>query len=491
MSAGNAQARPGWDGSHTDLEIPAPVADVIASWTRIMRGRSTNVSACDLLRRAAAELWTIVRISKTVHPDHADVVYQAAVDTMNDLALVGEIDPDDAQLIFAQAKNPPTSERPSGTFDSPPNKGRAARPPKRKAVMVRGDRVPLKSVQWAWKNRFAFGKLALLAGDPGLGKSQIALDIVARHTTSGLWPVDGGTAALAEAIVLTAEDGLSDTVAPRLVAAGADMTKVHFLTGTKAEGGDEELFDLTRDVEALRDVLGEYPNARIIVIDPLTAYLGETQAQRNSQVRKALAPLVRLIEETGVLVIGVTHLNKSQGKAIYRVLDSIAFVALGRILHLVIADADNPENRKFLCDKTNIGAKPPGLTFICQQVSVMTDDGEEWVSRISWGTQHINETADQALAAVTGSPPEGTPATAYAIEFLRAALARGEVLVTDLEAEARAAGLLKGDQPISQCRPLRDAKTALGVEVRREGFGPGSKFYWSLPHPPIDDVVLH
>jgi hypothetical protein len=114
-------------------------------------------------------------------------------------------------------------------------------------------------------------------------------------------------------------------------------------------------------------------------------------------VRKALAPLVRLIEDADVLVIGVTHLNKSQGKAIYRVLDSIAFVALGRILHLVIADTENPDNRKFLCDKTNIGPKPPGLTFLCQQVPVATEDGEEWVSRISWGTQHINETADQAF----------------------------------------------------------------------------------------------
>src|SRR5262249_28459977 len=202
----------------------------------------------------------------------------------------------------------------------------------------------------------------------------------------------------------TAEDGLRDTVVPRLIAAGADRKKVHILTGTKVEGApedEEELFDLTRDVTVLRDVLKDNRNIKIIVIDPLTAYLGETQAQKNSQVRKVLTPLVKLVEEFGVLVIGVTHLNKSAGKAIYRVLDSIAFVALSRILHLVVQDADNPDNRKFLCDKTNIGPKPLGLTFICQQVEVPTTKGNVWMSRVCWGTQTIKESADDAIAAAT------------------------------------------------------------------------------------------
>jgi hypothetical protein len=98
-------------------------------------------------------------------------------------------------------------------------------------------------------------------------------------------------------------------------------------------------------------------------------------------------------------LIGITHLNKSAGKAIYRVLDSVAFVAVGRILHLVIQDADNPSNRKFLCNKTNMGPKPPGLTFICQPVEVPTIRGEVWVSRVSWGAQTISQTADEAMAA--------------------------------------------------------------------------------------------
>jgi AAA domain len=292
----------------------------------------------------------------------------------------------------------------SGGIDAEGTK--APHPPqgKRVAVLRRASDIEPEPIDWAWKDRFAFGKLALIAGDPGLGKSQVAIDIIARCTLRDPFPCGEGCAPQCEALILTAEDALKDTVIPRLIASGADRSKVHVLTGTKIEGaaaGEEDLFDLTRDVAVLRDVLRTNRKIRIIIIDPLTAYLGETQAHKNAQVRKVLTPLVKLVEDYGVLVIGVTHLNKSAGKAIYRVLDSIAFVALGRILHLVIQDSDNPDNRKFLCDKTNIGPKPAGLTFICQQVEVPTSRGNIWMSRVSWGTQTISQTADEAIATAT------------------------------------------------------------------------------------------
>src|SRR5262249_8511449 len=157
------------------------------------------------------------------------------------------------------------------------------------------------------------------------------------------------------------------------------------------EGTDgETLFDLSRDIAVLRRVLIENPNIRILIIDPLTAYLGDTKAKENSEVRRVLAPLVKLVEETGVLAIANNHLNKSAGKALYRVLDSIAFVAVGRIVHLIIKDAHNHDNRKFICDKTNIGSKPLGLTYIIQKVWIVGEETGEQIetSRICWGTQH-------------------------------------------------------------------------------------------------------
>ena len=211
---------------------------------------------------------------------------------------------------------------------------------------------------------------------------------------------------------------------------------------------------------------------RIISIDPLTAYLGETQAHKNTQVRKVLTPLVKLVEEFGILVIGVTHLNKSAGKAIYRVLDSIAFVALGRILHLVIQDADYPNNRKFLCDKSNIGPKPAGLTFICQPVEVPTSRGDVWVSRVSWGTQTTSQTADEAIAAATPGAKGRTSALTDALEFLEGLLADGPVASKAVFEAAKANGIA--------VVTLRRAKKRMGVAAKHDDSFEGG-WKWCLP----------
>jgi putative DNA primase/helicase len=346
---------------------------------------------------------------------------------------------------------------------------------KRIAVLRTASDIEPEPISWAWKDRFPFGKLALLAGDPGLGKSQVAIDLVARCTRSDPFPCGEGYAPRCEALILTAEDGLKDTVVPRLIAANADRSKVHILIGTKIEGiaaGEENLFDLTRDVTVLRDVLKANRKLRIIVIDPLTAYLGETQAHKNTQVRKVLTPLIKLVEDYGVLVIGVTHLNKSAGKAIYRVLDSIAFVALGRILHLVVQDSDNPHNRKFLCDKTNIGPKPAGLTFICQPDEVPTSRGNIWVSRVSWGTQTINQTADEAIAAATPSVNDKTSAINEAVEFLERLLADGPVASTEVFDAAKANGIAAAT--------LRRTKKKKGIFASHDKTFEGG-WKWYLP----------
>jgi putative DNA primase/helicase len=225
-------------------------------------------------------------------------------------------------------------------------------------------------------------------------------------------------------------------------------------------------------VAVLRDVLKTNRKIRIIIIDPLTAYLGETQAQKNVQVRKVLTPLIKLVEDCGVLVIGVTHLNKSAGKAIYRVLDSIAFVALGRILHLAVQDSENPDNRKFLCDKTNIGPKPAGLTFICEQVEVQTSRGNIWMSRVSWGTQTINQTADEAIAAATPGANDKINAIDEAVDFLKRLLADGPVASSEVFEAAKANGIAAAT--------LRRAKEKRGVIARHdESFEGGWK--WCLP----------
>jgi hypothetical protein len=244
--------------------------------------------------------------------------------------------------------------------------------------------------------------------------------------------------------------------------------------------GDQAMFDIATDVAVLRKYPTANPTIKILIIDPLTAYLGAgAKAKENTDVRRVLTPLVKLAEDFGLLMLANNHLNKSGGKALYRILDSIAFVALGRIIHLVVEDADNRDLKKFICSKINIGSKPLGLTYIIQKVWINGEQGEEIeTSRISWGTQHIDETADEALGEASSGVMTSKD---EAVEFLRTVLAKGRVKIQDIEAEARSAALLGEDQQISMSKPFRSARAELHVISTRDGFGPGAIYYWSLP----------
>jgi hypothetical protein len=247
------------------------------------------------------------------------------------------------------------------------------------------------------------------------------------------------------------------------------------------------MFDITKDVAVLRKVFADNPAIRILIIDPLTAYLGAgTKAKENTDVRRVLTPLVKLVEEFGVLLLANNHLNKGAGKALYRILDSIAFVALGRTIHLVVEDADNREIKKFLCDKSNIGSKPLGLTYTIHKCWINGELGEQIESsRIVWGATQIDETADEAL-----TPDEAgtTTAKGEAVEFLQILLRDGRLKVQDIQAEARAACLLGDDEGLNKSKPFRDAKEELKIVSSKDGFGRGGPWYWSLPQHANSDI---
>ena len=238
-------------------------------------------------------------------------------------------------------------------------------------------------------------------------------------------------------------------------------------------------FSLVEDTARLRAELQRIGDVALVIIDPITAYLGSgTKAKENTDVRRVLTPLVKLVEEFGVLLLANNHLNKNGGKSLYRVLDSIAFVALGRTVHLVVADADNPENRKLICDKSNVGSKPLGLNYVIQKYWITGCQGEEIeTSRICWGTKHIDETADEALGNGDDTPTMAEEAG----NFLHEVLAQGRMAIPDVEAEARAARLLSPGKAISDSKPFRTARERLSVRSEREGFGRGAIYYWKLP----------
>jgi hypothetical protein len=325
------------------------------------------------------------------------------------------------------------------------------------AVVCLADVTP-EAVRWLWPGRIAQGKLTLIIGDPDKGKSCVTLDLAARVSTGLPWP-DGTPAPCGDVVLLTAEDGLSDTVRPRLDAMGGDPSRVHALTAIRT-GDRERGFDLTRDLEHLEAELGR-TGAILVVIDPVSAYLGRADSYRDAEVRGILAPLAALAERTSVAIVGVMHLTKdAQRKVLYRAQGSLAFVAASRAVFAVAEDKDNPERRLFLPVKNNLGPKPPGLAFR------LLPSGS--AARVEWDADPVTVDAEAALAGP--EPPQERGEREEAQEFLGKVLADGPVASEDVKRQARAAGIAE--------RTLFRAKHDLGVKADKDGFRGG--WVWSL-----------
>jgi putative DNA primase/helicase len=212
----------------------------------------------------------------------------------------------------------------------------------------------MSTVTWLWPNRFALGKLGIIAGLPDEGKGQLANYIVARVTTGGPWPMGEGRSPIGNVVILQAEDGLSDTVVPRLAAAGADLSRVHLL-GLVADQGKKRMLNLQTDLEILRRKIIDVGDVKLAVIDPVSAYMGvgKMDSFRTTDVRAVLGPLVDLLEELMIAGVGIMHFNKKVDvtNALLRISDSLAFGAAARHVYGAIDDSDN--GRKLLVRAKN------------------------------------------------------------------------------------------------------------------------------------------
>ena len=331
----------------------------------------------------------------------------------------------------------------------------------RYAVFTRLSDVEREEVSWHWRGRTARGKTTLLLGDPGLGKSWFACDMTARTTRGAAWP-DEGTAPCGDVIVMTAEDGLGDTVRPRIEDLGGDLSRVHVLTAIRDREGNEFTFSLGRDLPLLEAKIVE-TGAVLVTIDPFSAYLGAADSHRDAEIRRVLTPLAVLAERTGVAVVAVMHLTKDdKRRAVSRGLGSMAFVAASRVTLAVGRDPDDndPNGRRILVPvKSNLSEPAPALAFrltdgrFCWDVPPRTAVDVDEVL----GGVHSEDRAEQEDARVS----------------LREALAAGPVFSKDIERDAKANG-------ISQ-RTLFRAKSSLGVQARKVGFASAGKWYWSVP----------
>ena len=176
-----------------------------------------------------------------------------------------------------------SNAKPVPTPPTPPRRRDALLRPARPEIVRVGDVEPL-AVDWLWRGYLAKGKLTIIAGDPGLGKTQVALDMAARISVHARWP-DGEAAPSGSVIILSAEDGVADTIRPRLELAGADLLRIHVLTSVVESDGAQRSFNLQADLATLGQAIEERRDVTLVIIDPITAYMGMIDSHRTTDVR--------------------------------------------------------------------------------------------------------------------------------------------------------------------------------------------------------------
>ncbi|MDP9250164.1 MAG: AAA family ATPase [Chloroflexota bacterium] len=328
-------------------------------------------------------------------------------------------------------------------------------------VLVSLASVQPERVSPVWEGRVFRGKVHLVEGDPDLGKTTAALDLAARVSTGAPMPDDSPGIIAGGVVIASAEDGLADTIRPRLEAAGADLERIVALTAIVDADG-ERMPGLPSDLAAIEVAIAKV-DAALVIIDPLMAYLDATvNSWRDQDVRRALAPLARLAERTGCAIVAIRHLNKSAGShALYRGGGSIGIIGAARVALLVAQDPDDPERRILATVKNNLAPHPPSLAFR------LVGDETHGAARIEWLGE--SEHGASALLAMPADEDE-RGALDEACKVLRVILADGAVPAKDAEREAYLAGLTRAT--------LLRARKAVGVVAEKVGRPGESDQHW-------------
>jgi hypothetical protein len=333
-------------------------------------------------------------------------------------------------------------------------------------ILKKLSEVSPQPVQWLWQDILPKGKLTLLVGDPDLGKSLLSIDIAARVTSGRRLPLAQGPPITGSVILLTAEDGISDTVRIRADAAGANPRKILVLEGILTSQGEEQSFCLDQHLSMLEQKIRENPDVILVIIDPLPAYLGWTKEDNASLRSKIFSPLAKLAERTGVAILAISHFKKDDSvKTLHRVLGSLAYVAAARAVWAVSKDArtDNPSCRILFPVKANLSKNPPAFAF-------SIEDNPAGGPRIVYNPNPLSPKQLECLLSGGGS----SQALREAMRWLREFLREGKV-ESNLVREA-------AEQNNISEATLRRARKQLGIRVEKGSSQEGGKWFLSLPN---------
>ncbi len=333
-------------------------------------------------------------------------------------------------------------------------------------VLTCGTDLTPEPYRWLWQYWLAMGKLHILAGAPGQGKTTIALAMAATITIGGRWP-DGSRCAPGNVLIWSGEDDPADTLVPRLMAAGADRARCYFIEG--ARRGDEVVpFDPPRDLGQLLEAIEKIGGISLLVIDPVvSAVTGDSH--KNTEVRRALQPLVDLAAKCDCAVLGITHFAKGgQGTdPAQRVVGSVAFTAVARVVMVaakVKGDEEGQDTRILARSKSNIGPDDGGFQYHLEQSEPLPGIH---ASHIAWG-KAVEGTARELLTDPDDGPQDDA---SDAVELLRAELDTVRWTSCDEAAKPlKAAGFSK--------KQIWAASKKVGVMRKKDGMKGG--WMWRL-----------
>ena len=314
--------------------------------------------------------------------------------------------------------------------------------------IIRMSDVELTPVEWLWKPYLPFGKLSVLQGNPGEGKTYFAMHLAAACTNGKLLPNMERMESF-NVIYQTAEDGLGDTVKPRLIEAGADLDRVLVI--------DDSDVQLTLSDERIEKAIIEN-NARLIIIDPIQAYLGaDVDMNRANEVRPIFMRLGQVAQRTGCAILLIGHLNKAAGmQSLQRGLGSIDIAAAVRSVMFIGKLKHDPTMRILTHEKSSLA--PPGASLA---FSLGDEGGFRWVGE-------YDITADEMLS---GIEPQRETKTQQAKDLICALLAGGkQVFSEDIDKAALERGI--------PGRTVRDAKRELGDALKSKIVEGRKKVFW-------------
>lgn len=302
-------------------------------------------------------------------------------------------------------------------------------------------------MQWLWHPYIPFGKLTIIQGDPGEGKTTLALRLAAACSTGNPLP---GMESMEpfNVIYQSAEDGMGDTIKPRLMDAGADLDRVLSIVEDKKQLSllDERIEKATR----------EY-NARLMILDPIQGYIGsQVDMNRANEIRTVLKSVAAVAERTGCAIVLIGHLNKAKGSSsAYRGLGSIDFRATARSVLLIGRLKSDPNVRVIVHDKSSLAPEGKSLAF-----GLGDEEGFRWLDG------YAGITSEELLCGFTAETK-----TAAAEELIRSMLAGGrEIMAEEVFRTADGKGISR--------RTVNEAKKAIPDIVTRKN---GKYWFWSLP----------